>query len=539
MHRCLTLAVLLAATAAAAKPPRLTLFVTVDALGSDLLQRSRPRLRAGLGRLLAEGAYFPTVRYQHAECATASGHATLVTGANPARHGVVGNQLVAADTGKTLPVFADAAYPVLDAPLAVEDSSPQALLAETLADRLRASTLQRGKAIAISGKARTSIALAGRLGRAYWFHERVGRFVTGTYYEKELPLWLRALNDKKLADQAHGKPWTLLLPPKEYTGDDDRPFEGALLGMGRVFPHPLTGGLPSPGPHSYTALATSPVGNELILEAAKAALAGEALGQDDVPDLLLVSFSSVDRVHHVFGPTSWEMQDALLRIDKSLDELLRAAERAAGGRNNLVVILTADHGGAYLPEAWAALGLDGARISPQTLTQGLAQALEAQFKSPGLVQGMAETDVHLDQRLIDAKRLDGPAVRRAAAAWLSKQPSVALAVARDDLSAAASSDSLAAALRAGFYPGRSGDVLVVLRPFRVLDAESSGTSHGSPWSYDTEVPLLLAGRGVRAGVYPAPATAIDVAPTVAALMELGNPASSEGRALAEALSLPR
>ncbi len=342
--------VALLSLAAHARPPKLTVLISVDAMGSDLFMRTRPKLKGGLGQLASQGAYFPTAHYVFAEAVTAAGHATIATGANPWRHGIVSNRVLNRKTGKDEPMLADPGHPALEAPLSNDDVSPQNLLAETLADRLRQATYGRGKAIAIAGKGRAAITLGGRLGQAYWFNEQVGKFITGTWYTKELPSWLKAFNEKKLPESYFDKQWTLVAPAKEYLGEDDRPFESDWYALGRAFPHPLNGGLPSPGPQSYAALASSPFLNDLTVQLAKAAIDGEQLGKDDVPDLLCVGFSSIDRILHLYGPYSWEVQDALLRLDKAVGELLAAADKAAGDRANVLVILTADHGGAAIPE---------------------------------------------------------------------------------------------------------------------------------------------------------------------------------------------
>jgi hypothetical protein len=402
---------------------------------------------------------------------------------------------------------------------------------------VRLTTQGRGKSISIAGKGRAAIALAGKLGTAWWFNEAIGRFVTGTYYLKEVPAWMKAVNDKKLADAFQGKDWPLLAPPKEYTGTDDRPFEADVFGLGRAFPHPMNGGLTAPGPQAYAALASSPFINDLLVQVAKAAIDGEQLGKDDVPDLLSVSFSGFDRVYHLFGPYSFELQDAALRLDKAIGDLIAAGEKAAGGRANLVVVLTADHGGAAIPEEWAAAGLDGVRVNTDALRDGLKKELSDRFKGD-FVQAIEEVDVYLDQKAIADKKLDAAAVRRAAAAWLMKQPDVAFAVARDDVDTAGG--LYAAALRAGYYPERSGDVVFTLKPYHVLEYEPAGTSHGAPYAYDNEVPAFFLGKGVKAGFNPAPIRAIDIAATTAALMEMGEPSLSEGSARAEAMtSFPR
>jgi len=538
MTRWLVTLLLVVSGLSFAKPPRLTLFISVDALGTDVLQRNRPRFKSGFTRLFNEGAVYPTTHYELVETVTGIGHATLVTGAWPHRHGVVGNKVLNRATGKLEPCFADAAHPVLEAPAAMEDVSPVNLLAETLSDRLRQATQMRGKAVAIAGKGRAAVAMAGRLGDGWWFHEQVGKFVTGTWYRKEFPTWVKTFNDRKLPDTSYGKRWELLGTAKDYVGDDDRPFESDWYGMTKVFPHPLTGGLPSPGPASWSALASSPMMNEVMVEFAKAAIDGEQLGKDEVPDLLSVSFSAVDRTYHLYGPNSWEMQDHLARLDKQLGDLIAAAEKAAGGKANLLVVLSADHGGANIPEEWASMGLDGVRVNPAGVQKALNDELEKRFGLPSLVVALEEVDVYLDQKAIEGKKLDPAVVRRAAAAFLRTLPDLQTAIARDDIGVLDPA-GLGRSLSNSFHVERSGDVLMVMKPFHVLESEKAGTSHGTPWSYDTDVPLFLFGRGIKPGLYASTVHPTDVAPTVSALLEMGAPAASEGVVLGEALVLPR
>ncbi len=536
MKRRLALLVLAASTVAFAKPPRLTLFIAVDSFGTDALQKNRGRFKAGLSKLLGEGAVYPAARYETLECVTAVGHATMATGTWAHRHGVVGNKYFNRATGKLEAPFFDPAHPVLEAPASGEDVSPQNLLAETLSDRLRLDTDFKGKAIAVSGKGRSAVPLAGHLGDAWWFHEAVGKFVTGTFYKKEFPIWVKSFNDKKLADAAFAKTWSLTAPQKDYVGEDDRPFESDIHGLKRVFPHAMTGGLTSPGEESYKALSASPFATEMLVEFAKAAIDGEQLGKDDVPDMLSVSFSAVDRTYHLYGPNSWEYQDHLIRFDKALGELIAAAERAAGGKANLLVVLTGDHGGANVPEEWASQGLEAQRVNPETMKKNLNAALEKQFGAPGLAVEFEEADAYLDWKLIDAKKLDVVAIRRAAAAWLAKQPEVFMAVSRDDL---ANAGTLKEEAANAYFPERSGDVLYAMKPYKVLEVFPGGTSHGAPWSYDSDVPIFLYGKGVKTGHYGQEAHPIDIAPTVSALMEMTPPASSEGRVLFESITLSK
>ena len=538
MKRCLVAILLVVSGASFAKPPRLTVFISVDSLGSDLLQRNRARFKGGFARLFNEGAVYPAARYELVETVTGIGHATLVTGSWPHRHGVVGNKVFNRATGKLEPCFADATHPLLEAPAGNEDVSPLNLLAETLSDRLRQATQLRGKSVAISGKGRASVAMAGRLGDAWWFHEQVGKFVTGTWYRKEFPTWVKTFNERKLPDAYQSKRWELLGAPKDYLGDDDRPFESDWYGMTKIFPHPLSGGLPSPGPQSWSALAASPMMNEVMVEFAKAAIDGEQLGKDEVPDLLSISFSPLDRTFHLYGPTSWEMQDHLARLDKQLGDLIAAAEKAAGGKANLLVVLSADHGGANIPEEWASMGLDGVRVAPATLQKLLNEELEKKFGVPNLVAAIDEVDIYLDLKAIEGKKLDPAVVRRGAATFLRTLPDLQTAIARDDIGLLDPA-GLGRALSNSFHAERGGDVLMVMRPFHVLEAEKAGTSHGTAWSYDSDVPIFLFGRSIKPGIYASTVHPIDVAPTMSAILEMGAPASNEGVVLFEALSLPK
>jgi predicted AlkP superfamily pyrophosphatase or phosphodiesterase len=534
----LSLLLLLLALPAWAKPPRLTLFITVDAMGSELLLRTRPRLKGGLGKLLDTAAFYPYARYDYARPRTAPGHATLATGANPWRHGIVDNRVIDRATGKPVRVYPDAQHPVLEAPVSEDDVSPANLLAETLADRLRLSTNEQGKAIALSGKPRSAIPLAGRLGQAYWYDETVGKFITGTWYAKELPGWLKTFNAANPPTSWFGKNWEPVRPLTEYQGEDERPYEGESYGLGRVFPHPLTGGLTAPGPQAYTAFAISPLSLDMIVRAAGAAIAGEGLGKDEVPDMLSVSFSATDRVFHQYGPHSWEMQDTMYRLDKAVGDLVALAERAAGGRANLLVVLSADHGGAAVPEHWSAQGMEAQRVNPAELSKGLTEALRQQFGGD-VTATLEEMDVYLGGKTLESGKVDATAVRRAAAGWLKKQPAVSLAVASDDLATLPDMAGLAMPLRRGYYPGRSGDVLFVVKPFHVISTDTVGTNHGVPYAYDQLVPFVLAGKGVRPGLYTQEISTTDVAPTVAAALEMNLPASAEGHPRSEALGTGR
>lgn len=277
--------------------------------------------------------------------------------------------------------------------------------------------------------------------------------------------------------------------------------------------------------------------SDVLVQLAKAAIDGEQLGKDEVPDLLCVSFSGIDLLEHLYGPYSWEVQDAMIRIDRTIADLLAAAEKAAGSKANMVVVLSADHGSAALPEEWASAGLPAGRLNPQTLAADLGKELKARFGAD-LVLGIEDTDVYLNGRAIAERKLDPAAVRRAAADFLQRQPAVALAVTPEELSVGGRGGYVEV-LRRGYFPGVSGDVLFLPKPFQIVDSAPTGTTHGTPYAYDAMVPVILFGRGVKAGTYAQEIDPIDVAPTAAALLEMLPPAQAEGSPRPEAISAAR
>jgi predicted AlkP superfamily pyrophosphatase or phosphodiesterase len=529
----LALLFMLAAASVQARP-RLVLFIAVDSMGSDEFLRNTPNFTKGFKRLIDGGAYFPDARYEQLETVTAPGHTVLSTGAYPWRTGVIANRIYDRESGKREPIFADATHPVLGASLTHDDVSPLRLEAETISDRLVLGTAREGHAVAISAKGRAAIAMAGHLGRPYWFSDEVGQFVTGTYYSKELPDWLKAFNAKQPARAYFNQTWTPLLPASAYKGEDDRGYETQWFGLGRAFPHPVNGGKTEISRDFYEALGSTPFMDDLLIDAAKAAITGEKLGTHPAPDLLCVSFSPTDYVFHHFGPYSWETQDVLARLDRGLADLLDAATRAAGGKEHLLVVLSADHGGAGIPEEWSAMGLPAGRLDLHKLETDLGAELGKRFGFNPVV-GIEEENVYLDAKAIASHGVDGAQVRKAAAAWLSTQSSIAFAVPSDVIDSPPALRGYAGALQRSYFAGRSGDVIFITKTYEVASGASTGTEHAMPYGFDAQVPVLLYGSGIAPGRYAREIHPTDVAPTIAALLEIGMPANAEGVPLYDAI----
>ena len=344
---------LLAQPKASAELPRLVLQITVDQLRGDLVNRYIDRLgEGGFRYLLEQGVVYSNAHHPHANTETIVGHTTLATGAYPAAHGMIGNAWFDRQSGRLTYNIEDARYRLLTAGADVDQKSeidptqrlarsdgrsPAAILVSTFSDELAIHTAGRSKVFGVSVKDRGAVSMAGHAGKAYWFSKKSAEFVTSSFYYERYPDWVNEWNDAKRPHRFADKSWELLHRRDSYLfgDDDDQPWETALPGFGRVFPHAFG---PANGRGFGTFLTLSPAGDELTLEFAKALIENENLGQDQVTDYLSVSFSSTDYVGHVFGPSSLEGEDNVLRVDRTLADLLSFVDSGVGLDRTLIVL---------------------------------------------------------------------------------------------------------------------------------------------------------------------------------------------------------
>jgi hypothetical protein len=418
--------------------------------------------------------------------------------------------------------------------------SPRAILTSTFSDELAVATAGRAKIFGVSVKDRGAISLAGHAGKAFWFSKKTGEFVSSTYYYEQYPDWVKEWNEKRLADSYEGKSWELLQDRSKYVyrDTDDRPYETALPGYGRVFPHPFG---KRDNKLFYTLLTLSPVGDELTLDYAKSLIENEQLGQDDVPDYLAISFSSTDYVSHFFGIASLESEDNMLRLDRTLADLFGYVDKKIGLKN-ILIVLSADHGAPEAPEYMASLGMDVNRLTPSTYD--VTPAVEALKKRFGigkeLIKMYKHPYVYLDHNVIREKGLDRAEVERALAEELMKFDGIALAVSSSDLrSGRLPEASMIQQIRRNFHPKRSGDIYLVQEPYWFLYSDESVplcTIHGSPWRYDTYVPIIFAGAGVPAQQINRLVHPVDIASTLSAFVGAKPPSAAAGEPLLEVLN---
>jgi predicted AlkP superfamily pyrophosphatase or phosphodiesterase len=495
---------------------RLVLLVAVDQCRYDYLTRFRSEFSGGFARLLTTGAVFSNAYLDHYPTVTAIGHSTMLSGATPAISGIIGNDWYDRPLGRNVTSVSDPGTTLVGG--TGEGSSPRRLLVSTVGDELKSASRaaegapNRPKVFGLSLKDRSAVLPAGHMADgAYWFDTGTGAFITSTFYRPDLPAWVAGFNAKKLGDASAGKTWTFL---------------DASSGPGHALPA-------AAGAPLYPALYGSPYGNELLAAFAETAIEAERLGQRGVTDILSVSFSSNDAVGHAYGPDSPEVRDMTVRTDRLLQTFF-ARVNALVGLDHTLVVLTADHGVAPLPELQQARRLPGGRLKGEELFTPIEDALRARFGEGRWILSTAGTSPYLNHALIAEKKLDPAEVRRVAAVAAQSAPHVARVYTREQLlSGEVAPDTIGRRILRGYNLTRSGDLEIVLEPYWMRAV--SGTTHGTPYAYDAHIPLVFMGPGIRPGRYDATVALNDLAPTVATLLAIETPSGSQGRVLNEIL----
>ena len=533
--------------------PRLVLQVTVDQLRGDLPWRHMDQFGKGGFRYLADkGIWYTNAAYQHANTETVVGHTSLATGTVPRVHGMVGNIWFDRDSSELIYNIEDSRYALLSANAGVDKSreidptqrvattdgrSPRGILSSTFADELATRYGGASKLFAVSIKDRGAVPLAGRSGKAFWFSKSLGNFVTSDYYYEAYPDWVSAWNSAGKLDAYANNSWTLLNAPESYQKitADDSAWETDFPGFGRVFPHPWG---KRDDKYFTTLLTVSPAGDELTLDFARTLITAEGLGQDPVPDYLSISFSSTDYVGHLFGASSLEMEDNLLRLDRVLAELFAFVDKQVGLKHTLIV-LSADHGGPEVPGYLRSLGDDVDHVEPENFD---AAALNNEFRQAtgmdvDLVKTFFSPYVYLDQELILARGLDLAEIQRKFAEILMRRPEVFRAYAAADISAGhLPAGPVASMVAANYLPQRSGDVHVVFGSQEFIadfDGLSVAATHGSLWHYDRHVPVVFAGSNLKSARVSRAVTPYDIAATLANRLNVEAPSGSIGEVLPE------
>jgi predicted AlkP superfamily pyrophosphatase or phosphodiesterase len=539
--------------AGTATAPKLILQITIDQLRGDLPTRYYERLGEGGIRYLWEnGVVYRNAHHAHANTETIVGHATLATGAHPSAHGMIGNIWFDRESGFTTYNVEDSNHRLLTAGADVDDEaeidptqrvarsegrSPSAILVSTFSDELISNSGGLSKVVGVSIKDRGAISMAGHGGTAYWFSKAGGEFVTSTYYMDQYPDWVSKFNARQPAQQFANTSWNLLNDQDSYmfADSDDREWEADVAGFGRVFPHSFGDGSSR---YFTTWLTLSPAGDKLVLEFAKQVLMEERLGEDKVTDYLSVSFSATDYVGHVFGPSSLEAEDNILQLDRTIAELLAHVDEVVGLENTLIV-LSADHGGPDSPGYLNSLGIPASYVNPDSWDSDAAiKRIKDRFGISGeLIETFAQPYLYFSAEVKNNDEIDHEALEAAVVEELSRFKGVSLAVSSTALSRGNLPDThIYRAVVNNFHAKRSGDVYIVFEPnwfINDFDGLTVASTHGSPWNYDTHVPIVFAGAGLKAQTVDRRVETIDIAATLAALLSIKPPSGSVGQPLAE------
>lgn len=533
--------------------PKLILQITVDGLRGDLLERYKANFgEDGFRYLMEDGTYYTNAHYQHGNTETIVGHVSLATGAPPSVHGMVGNVWYDRNEERLVYNVEDGKYNMLTSGAGVNKSteidptqkvatqdgrSPEPILSTTFSDELAIASNGESKIFSVSVKDRGAISLSGHSGKAFWFSKAQSEFVTSDYYYDEYPTWVTAWNQQKVPNQYSRKKWALSLPEDKYTlKEGNLDYKVDLAGFKRTFPHPY-------GPASYkyysTMLTLSPAGDEITGNFAETLLKEENLGKGKFTDYLAVSFSSNDYVVHMYGPSSLETEDNLIRLDKTIANLLKKVDKQVGLKNTLIV-LSADHGVPEAPATVNALGVNQAAyfnqkslISPELLTR-----LKTEFGlGEDAIRLYAQPYVYLNHDAIKKKGVDLAKVQKAVAEELLKVKGIAYAVTSSDIEKnQVPNTHVMTLVKNNYHPMRSGDVYVVYNPrnyINDMEGLTIASTHGSPWRYDTHVPIIFAGYNIDDEKISREVTPYDIAPTLSNVLGITQPSGATGEILKE------
>lgn len=512
--------------------PKLVIQLVVDQLRGDLIHQYQFEFGAdGFNYLLNHGIDFQNTHHPHAYTVTCVGHATISTGSYPALHGIVANDWYNRDTQQETYCVEDLASKILPttrSKINQPGRSPKNILASTLSDEIVLA--KKGRAFAVSLKDRSAITLAGHAGKAFWFDKENGGFISSQHYYSTYPHWAEDWN-------AHYEPqnetWTLSQDSKNYRYAQAPSFKNRFPTFGETFPHQT--GTPD-NPMYYKFLSMMPNADELTANFAIKLLTHEKLG--NVPnqtDYLAISFSAVDAIGHQFGPNSLESEDNLMRLDKTLARLLKAVDEEVGLQNTLIV-LTADHGVTDSPQYLLEHHFtETPPVDEVKLRQTIEATLVKQFGLPAsTLQAIQLPYIYFDNQLIAKHQLDIHKVSEQVAKQIVNLTGIFQAYSLPLTNTP--SNWLSEKVDKMAFPYRSGDIYIVPPPYQALVNKTIRVEHGTPWRYDSYVPLLFVNPGFTAKHITKPVSTTDIAPTIAAILQIKEPSAAVGSPLPEVLS---
>ncbi|CAG5002539.1 Alkaline phosphatase PhoV [Dyadobacter sp. CECT 9275] len=509
--------------------PRLVVGIVVDQMRYDYLFRYYDKYQSGgFKRMLREGFNCRNHHYHYANTSTGPGHASVYTGSAPAIHGIIANDWYVRSLNRNMNCVEDSTESGVGNTKSGQNS-PRNMLVTTVTDQLRIAHNFRSKTISIALKDRSAILPGGHTSNgSYWFDGDTGNWITSTFYMAGLPAWVQDFNNKKLYLQYLSKGWKPLLPLAEYqeSTTDDQSYEEILEGSTRpVFPYPLVTSDPD-------LIGATPWGNTLTKDMAIAAVKGEKLGKGAFTDFLALSFSAPDGVGHRFGPNSIEQEDLYLRLDAELAELFGFLDQWAG-KGKYTVFLTADHGVMDVPEFLTQHKIPSGRYNPVEVQRKIKERVSGEF-GEHFIKTISSWQIYLDKKRMKEKNISIEAIQTVISELVMELPEVANVINLHKLQQEPIPDYQKQLYQNDFNAKRSGDLLILFQP-GWIGRGKYGTTHGTPYHYDTHVPFLLFGWGVKAGETLNRTHISDIAPTISALLHILPPSGSIGKVVGEAL----
>ncbi len=527
--------------------PKVVVGIVVDQMRQEYLYRYWGRFgEGGFKRLATEGFMLSNGHYNYVPTLTGPGHASVYSGTTPAIHGIIANNWYDKNIKKMVYCAEDPDQKLVGVSEG-PGMSPRRMLTTTITDELELATQRRSKVIGMSIKDRGAVLPAGHTpDGAYWYDEKTGKFISSDYYKAALPLWLDRFNARNLADQYLNQTWSTLYPIETYkeSGPDDSPYE-AVLDDGRViagknrptFPYNLKE-LRKLNPE-FELLPQTPFGNDLLYELAVAAMEGEEMGKDEWTDFLAISFSATDKLGHAVGPNAVEIEDMYLRLDKNIESLLNKMDKDFG-KNEYLVFLTADHAVVDVRQYLIDLRIIPSSYQPIDFASGLRTFLSSYFPGKDLIQNVSNNQVffNMDAFAEDPKSsgVEYLVASELVRNYLMSLDGVADVYTRSVMqSSAYDEEGPKGSVKRGYHPKRSGDVAFVMESGWTGTSRPHMTTHGSTYTYDTHVPIIFFGFGVKQGSSANYHTITDIAPTLSTILKIKFPSGTTGQPITELL----
>ncbi len=504
------------------RAPRLVVGLVVDQMRWDYLSRFQERFgNKGFKRMQNEGFSCDNTSIPYAQTVTAAGHATIYTGSVPSIHGIVGNEWYDRILQKHVYCVQDDSVHLLGTEKPGDLMSPNNLLTTTVTDELRLATNFRSKVIGVAIKDRGSILPVGHAPiAAYWYDASSGNFITSSWYLSDLPAWVTQFNKRKIVDSLYHIPWSLSYPISSYTQSDT----SDISLKNNPFPRNLEGNVGK----SYGTIASTPSGVTTTFAFSRSAIEAEHMGEDGIPDFLAISLSSPDYIGHAFGPNAVEIEDAYIKLDQELASFFDYLD-AKIGKGKYTFFLTADHAVAHVPAFMEQHKLPGKSMKKNKVA---VSATENKFGITGIIIDELNGQYYLNRRLLDSAKVDVQTLKSFLLEELNKSSDVLVAFDNQNIQAVNLPSELKEMFIKGYNYKLSGDIQVVYKPGYFFGG-ATGSTHGSMYSYDTHIPLLWMGWGIKQGNSHREVYMTDIAPTLAALLGIQQPSGSIGKVINE------